>query len=397
MRKYTITAVFLLLLTTSVILLASPADTESILAENREPQSLPVFSLKGAASGKYMAEIDDYIDDNIGFRSKLMNISDKIQSCFGFVPGGMGKVISTTKDIGTGESQDSRLVLYQNNIMEMFTKNEEIEDKYASSLNKVRASLPDGVSMYSMLIPTRLEFCESLYSDAEDSQKEAIDRVYGKLNWINKVNVYDRLGPAVKSGNEYTYFMTDHHWTMDGAYHGYEAFMETTGNVPYQKTDFPKIDVGNFYGSLYLKAKSQLSNQIADTLSYYDVSAVNNFSIKMRAEDAVTEYAIDSPVFYPQNGDYKIFFGGDNPLMEITNNSIADGKNLLVLKDSYANAMLPWLINNYKTVIVIDPRSFRGNILSEIARYNINEVAVINYVFTTTFSDYCDMITNLIK
>lgn len=396
MRKYMITALFLLLLLGSVVIFLCPADTESILAENREPQQMPEFSMGAVASGEYMAQIDEYINDNVGFRSKLMNISDKIQSCFGFLPGDMGKVITTTSDIGTGVSQDSRLVIYDGKIMEMFKKNPEAEQRYADALNSIRNNIPDTVAMYSMLIPTQLEFCEPFYASAEDSQYDAIASVDSKLININTVDAYGKLAAASMTGDGYLYFNTDHHWTMDGAFCGYEAFAETTGALKYEKEWFMKKTMPEpFYGSLYLKAKSQLLHDTNDTMSYYDVAEAGNYTMTMRAEDGITVYGTQSPVFNTENNNYNIFFGGDQPLMEINNNNLPDGKTIVIIKDSYANALLPWLMNNYKTMVVIDPRSFGGNLLDEIQRYNADEVAVINYVFTTTFGDYCSMIEKL--
>lgn len=396
MRKHVLTALFMLLLIGSSVVFLCPADTESVLAENREPQAFPSFSVSAVWSGEYMAQIDEYVNDNIGFRSRIMNLSDKIQSCFGALPKGMGKVITTTKDIGTGESQDSRLVLYDGKIMEMFTKNEAVESKYAKSLNAVRSALPENVKMYSMLVPTQLEFLPPLYSEAEDSQREAIERVSGELDHIQVVDAYSKLKEAVAVNEDALYFNTDHHWTMNGSYCGYKAFLEASGGQASAREQFNKKTLGSFSGSLYLKARSQLPWETEDTIFYYDTVENGDFSIVMRAEDGVTEYAAGAPVFNEAYCSYTLFFGGDQPLMELTNNLLPDGKTIVIIKDSYANALIPWLMNNYGRIIVIDPRSFGGNLLEEVERYHADEVAVINYVFTTTFGDYCDMVTGLL-
>lgn len=398
MRKYLVSFSFIVMLGLAVFLLLSPADTESILAENREVKQFPTVTSEQILSGAFSKEFEEFVDDNIGFRSKLMNISDAIKSCFGYVPEDGGKIITTTSDIGTGESLDGRLVIYQGKIMEMFTSKPDVEQKYADTLNFVRSSLPENVAMYSMLVPTALEFSDPMYAQAQDSQKAAIDNVYSKLNNITPVDIYGKLiENTQQQPNDYLYFNTDHHWTMDGAYCGYRAFMETTGETVLPKTMFTRKSNGDFYGSLYLKAKSELNKDTNDTVFYYDTTGVYNFDMVMRAEDAVTEYGVGAPIYNLEKHDYLLFFGGDQPLMEITNNSIESGKTLVVIKDSYANAMLPWVINNYKKVVVIDPRSFGGSLIEEVNRYNADEVAVINYVFTTTFADYCDMITGLIK
>ena len=387
MRKYLISILFILLMLISFGLLLAPADEGSIALENREIKTMPKPSIASIWSGEFSAGFDAYVNDNIALRGSLMSMSDKIRSHIGFTPNGMGKIIKTTSDIGTGEANEGRLILYNGYIMEMFKSNEEAQDKYAEALNAMREALPNNVKLYSILVPTALEFCEATYKNAQDSQKNAINYVNSKLRGIFPVDAYQALSD---SREESLYFKTDHHWTMDGAYCAYEKFMEMSGGVAVNKTDFTRYDNGSFYGSLYLKAKSQITEQEQDTVFYYDVTEKNDISIKMRAEDNVTEYGHNSPVFHTDRNDYLLFFGGDNPLMEITNNSNPDGKTIVVVKDSYANAFLGWLIASYNKVIVIDPRSFGGSICEEAQRYNADEVLVLNYVFSTTFSDYCE-------
>lgn len=389
MRKYLISIIFILLMAGSAVLLLAPADTESITAENREVKAMPEFSVASLWNGTYMKGFDDYVNDNIAYRGKLMTLSDKIRSYLGYTPEGVGRIIETTSDIGTGEANKGRLVLYDNYIMEMFKSNIEAETNYALALNDIRAALPDNVKMYSMLIPTALEFCEPSYKNAQDSQKEAIEFVNSNFAGVFPVDAYSELE---RSDEDYLYFMTDHHWTMDGAYCAYNAFINMSGGGAVSKDAYARKENGNFYGSLYLKAKSQLTSQKEDTIFYYDIAENNDIQIKMRAEDNVTEYGVGAPVFRTDLNNYLLFFGGDNPLMEITNNSNPEGKSIVVIKDSYANAFLPWLIASYNKVVVIDPRSFEGSIVEEVARYNASEVLVLNYVFSTTFSDYCDML-----
>lgn len=393
MRKYLISILFILLMTVSFALLLGPADTESITAENREVKSMPEVSAESVWNGSFSAGFDEFVNDNITFRGRLMALSDKIRSRIGYTPEGIGRIISTTSDIGTGEANEGRLVIYNGYIMEMFSQNKEAQAKYADALNSIREELPSDVKMYSMLIPTALEFSDPSYRNAQDSQKDAIEFVNSKLSGVFPVDAYSSLS---SSGEDNLYFKTDHHWTADGAYCAYTKFMEMSGGTPVLKTDFTRKENGNFYGSLYLKAKSQITEQDQDTIYYYDITEKNDISIRMRAEDNITEYGHNAPVFATDKDNYLLFFGGDNPLMEITNKSNPDGKTVVVIKDSYANAFLPWLVPGCSKVVVIDPRSFGGSVKEEVERYDADEVLVLNYVFSTTFSDYCDMLKAII-
>lgn len=393
MRKYLITIVFALLLCISFGLLIAPADIESIENENRKLKAMPQFSLSNIWSGGFSKGFEEYVDDNIAFRGKLMKVSDLIRSHIGIENENIGRIITTTSDIGTGEANEGRLVLYNDYIMEMFKKNEAAQLKYIEALNELRSNIPNNIRMYSILVPTALEFSDPAYASAQDSQKEAIDFVNSGLKGVFCVDVYSALG---QSQSDSLYFMTDHHWTMDGAYEAYARYMSVSGGNTVDKSEFTRHENGKFYGSLYLKAKSQLTEQKEDTIFYYDITEKNDIEMKMRAEDNVTEYGENTPMFNTANSNYLLFFGGDHPLMEITNKSNPDGKTVIVIKDSYANAFLPWLVASSHKVIVIDPRSFGGSVVDEIERYNADEVLVLNYIFSTTFADYCDMMKEII-
>ena len=297
MRKYFVSAVFIALLAFSVFLFVGRADIDSILKENREPAAIPALSPESVLNGTFEDGFGEYVNDNTAYRGKLMALANKIGAFYGYTPEGLGQIISTTSDIGTGEAQNSRLVIYDNSIMEVFDASPETETKYADTLNSIRKSIPKNIDMYSMLVPTRLEFCDPLYSSVQDSQKEAIDLVYSRLDdTITTVDVYSRLFNAFPTEDN-LYFMTDHHWTADGAYYGYESFSFAGGKAPKSKNIYEYKKNGTFLGSLYLKAKSALRHQPEDACYYYDTASGGNISIKMRAEDGVTEYGIGAPVF----------------------------------------------------------------------------------------------------
>lgn len=397
MRKYVITFLFALLMAASVLLFLLPADEESITSENREVAAFPNITKETLVSGEFASGFDAYVNDNIGFRGALMNISRRIQSYFGYTPELVGKVVSTTSDIGIGETLEGSLVIIDGRIMEMFSKKPDVETKYAEALNSIREGLPENIPMYSMIVPTQLEFAEPMFANAQDSQKSCIDNIDDMLSdGIKAVNVYDRLKESSEAGED-LYFKTDHHWNMNGSYCGYTSFIEESGGTPYSRSLYTVKERGEFFGSLYQKANTELDESDKDKLFYYDTVSGLDISIVMKRMEngKVIEYGTNATVFDETKSDYTFFMGGDNPYVEITNNSMAEGKTLMIIKDSYANIMIPWLVNNYKKIIVIDPRSYEGNFYEDAESGGVNEVLVVNYVFTTTFADYCGMLADL--
>lgn len=106
-------------------------------------------------------------------------------------------------------------------------------------------------------------------------------------------------------------------------------------------------------------------------------------------------YSYNGVMYDRSKANYNFFFGSDHPIVEMTNEKNPDGKTLVVLKDSYTNVLAPWLIESYKNVILVDPRIFDGDFQMILDMYSPDEVLVVNYIFTTVFSDYCNLLKNL--
>ena len=73
---------------------------------------------------------------------------------------------------------------------------------------------------------------------------------------------------------------------------------------------------------------------------------------------------------------YQVFFGGNHPEIKIETRN-KNGKHLLVFKDSYANAFIPFLINDYETICVIDLRYFNNDLKKYISDNNISDILVL--------------------
>ena len=82
---------------------------------------------------------------------------------------------------------------------------------------------------------------------------------------------------------------------------------------------------------------------------------------------------------------------GDHQFAEI-NTDVKNGEVALVIKDSYANTVIPLLTNNYETILVIDPRSYKGTVTQLTNEYEIDDIIFINYALTTTFSSFIDSV-----
>lgn len=393
MRNKLVIGAFLLTLLSFAVILSLPADKESVAKENRAMTAIPEANAENIFSGDFATGFESFLGDHVGLRSFLTDLSKKIDSLKGVVPD-TGKIVSTNKDIGTGTTQKQTLLVADNTVMEMFIRNTDYEKIYTDTVNHYAEKLPENIRLYNMIVPTQLEFKEPIYKNLQDSQKAAIDTINSGLN--PRVTAVDAYGALEKHKEEYIYFRTDHHWTQLGAYYAYEQFMKQSDGTAVSKDDFKKNKITRVLGYLYDKAEIPEIASLPDTIEWYDIDPTGQVEILMHDIDRSGEDKPYNGVMYDRSKtDYSFFFGSDHPVVEMVNNELSDGKTIVLLKESYSNALAPWLIKSYRRVILVDPRIYKGDFQTVIDKFSPDDVMIVNYIFTTNFPDYCNSMKNL--
>ena len=388
------TIMFLLLILSCSVMFALNPDSESFKKENREAAKLPQISKKDIYSGKFTSDFEKFVDDRISFRSDIMEISSFLNSSKGITPPD-GKIIYAQKDIGTKTVKKASLLMLNHKVMEVFAADAEAEKLYADSINRIAEAVTDEMNVYSMLVPTQLEFTEPMYRNIQSSQKKTIEDINKNLS--ERIKTIDAYSALESHSDEYIYFGTDHHWTMLGAYYGYSAFMKAQGTAPVNRQSFKKNTISNFYGPLSTELDKADAEQLKpDTIEWWDTQEPNEITTHMfsYADGEAKEYHA-SPLLDETKKDYSVFLTADHPLAVIENDNLLNNKTLLIVKDSYANDFAPWLVNNYHTVILLDPRGFKGKINDVISQYKADDLLIMNYIFTPTFEDYSELLWDL--
>lgn len=393
--KITVALFVALLICFFIIGVVMPRDEQSAINENRALKEMPTVTADKVLSGEFSREFEEYLADNVGMRSKFVAFSSEVDSLKG-IKTNMGKIVSTNKDLGAGgtAAESGHLLVLDDRIMEIYKAKPGTAQRYAFVVNKYADTFSDKARVFSMLIPTQIEFAEPIYANASDSQKASIDSIYGGMNdSVIKVNAYDVLKAH---SDEYIYFRTDHHWTQRGAYYGYKSFTEAAGYTPVSLDSLKSNSADGFLGFLYNQANDTSLANKPDTIEWFEGD--ENYYVKASTmeDGAIVEY--NSRIYVAPEGapKYSVFMGGDHSFAKIDTNA-PGGKTILVIKDSYANAMLPLLTNTYTTVIAVDPRSYYGTVAEIVDEYAVDDILIMNYVFTTTFDDFVDKIDLICK
>lgn len=385
MREKTVSFVFLIMILVFFTLVLLPQDEMASVKENRPLAEMPEITLEKVLSGKFSTEYENYVNDNVSLRSKWVELGMEFEKIRGINLKNSEKIVDLINGM--------RLILSRGKIMEVYKEKPDVVQKYIDVLNRYSSDYSGKSDVYLMLVPTQIEFNDSQYSILADSQKKTINNIYSSLENVKTVNVYDKLKQHM---NEYIYFRTDHHWTQRGGYYGYQALMEAKGEKAFPLEDMTVKKAGTFLGYLYNQANIDEYAQYADEIEYLE--AGENYTVRSAGFDNGVPFESQNKMYdIPAIGtgtNYNMFMGGDHQFAQIDTN-IKNGQIALVIKDSYANTVIPLMTNNYEKIIVIDPRSYQGTVESIVDEYDVDDIIFINYTLTATLPNFIDSVEKI--
>lgn len=306
--------------------------------ENRNLASFPELSVKAFISGDFMDGINDYLTDHFPFRDFWISMKSETE-----ILTGKRKIngIYIAKDgYLIGEYQDTTNTDMIKNNFKNFSDN-------ALELN-------DNLVMRLMLVPTSVTVNAELLPKGHlnISQLDVIDEIT-EYTGITPVNVYETL---MTHRDEQLFYRTDHHWTTKGAYYAYIDYCKSVGLEPVSldKLDSQVITT-DFHGTYSSKVNrpGEKGDEIVIYTNPEDVLTVN-YTDTNEITDSLYEMS-----YVDKKDKYSLFLNNLHTLVEITNENAETDRVLLIVKDSYANSMLPFLATNYKKIYVVDTRYYK--------------------------------------
>ena len=89
------------------------------------------------------------------------------------------------------------------------------------------------------------------------------------------------------------------------------------------------------------------------------------------------------PVIYdvakhPASLKYNAFLAGDHAYAKITNEDLTDGSSCVVVKESFGNAFVPFLVDHYQTVYVIDYRYWNEDLVKFVKKKQADDLIFVN-------------------
>ncbi|MBS7525915.1 hypothetical protein KHM83_04390 [Fusibacter paucivorans] len=414
----------------------APAPAELLKTENRMATQKPVLTAAHVFDGTYFSTYENYFADHFILRDKWLGVSRTVSSLAGssgdsapqvMTFEGANVAVKWTAEAETADTDETddlkaalqstenagaqseemeaiegdarqfdnwgKLLVYGDSVMEINTSNPEANAHYAAAINTYWARFKDTCNVYSLLIPTRIEFLkDDDYREMSASQRDTIDDMRTKLDQgVQFIDVYDTLAAHA---SEYIYFRTDHHWTQLGAKYAFEVLAEAiNGEVPQQLDRLEPIEVHGYLGSLYTATSLENLTNHPDTVTYY--KGLPDHEMRDDKGKVIENGRVYALRWLDTPQKYGVFLGGDRAYTQIETHA-GTGRRFLVLKDSYANAFTPFLTMIADEIIVIDPRLYTDDVDQLISEHQITDIIFVNYALVNRWDGYAGLYEELL-
>ena len=334
----------------------SPSKDFSVF-EKRALARFPRFSLSSIIDGSFESELEKYLQDQFPLRNLFVGIGSYFDAATG--KNGTDGIYRCSDGYFVDEpvQYDAAGLEANLNILNDFAQ--------SHSLDSYMMIVPSAGYVLSDKLPR----VHRQFNDGE-----IISSIYREVGGCFKT--IDLCTAFQESGDLQIYYKTDHHWTSAGANLAGTCFLEMLGISPVPPQSFFVRSVSGFRGTTYSKAAMWLSKP--DNMEFW---SVDGGSFNVALSDTGKKTSVSDSLFFEEHlaeyDMYPAYLDGNHGLTVITNNNV-EGGSLLMLKDSYANAIATILANSFRTIVMADLRHYRTSAVSElIGEHGIDSLLVV--------------------
>lgn len=228
------------------------------------------------------------------------------------------------------------------------------------------------INTYLMMIPTSQEFYtpDDLRSSYPD-QKTCADDVYSMMTSGKGVAVNSILE---EHKSEYLYSRTDYHWQPLAAYYASKVFAEKAGVDFADLSSYEKVEREGYLGAFYTVNGIYPLEEYPDTFTYYKPANLDALTVLFH--DTYFGEGVPSSLFFENNdisASYTVFVGTDDTILEVDTDTDND-RVLVIFKDSYGNALVPFLTSSFSKIYLCDNRFFNINSVDFVKEVGATDV-----------------------
>ena len=385
--------------------------------EKRALAKFPDLSEYSGKINQYPSDISSWFSDSEPFRDKFLAASMSLRGAMGMHFGNPEEAVSF-KAVEASEEAVSGFAAEEENLdaagnpladanakkanrgvivvgsgqnvraISSFGGTPAMGDRFIKVINDYVTTLP-GVTIHALPIPTAAEFYlpEKAKSMCKP-QKPVLDYIQQRLPaGARFVDAYTYLAAHT---HDPIYLRTDHHWSPLGGFYAAKAIAKSA-NVPFKELDsYDSHVIHGYVGSMYAFSKDIALKNAPEDFVYYTPKGLNyqttyvtyKTNDQHRAVSASAPYQGEFFKKYPDGSSsaYLTFMGGDTHLVKVSTGT-PSARKVLIIKDSFGNAIPGYLFYSFGEVHVVDFRYFTGNLANYVKRNGITDVVLAFNIF----------------
>ena len=332
--------------------------------EKRQLAAFPVLNWETLTSGKFGSDLETYMADHMPGRDFFV---------------GLGAYY----DLATGQQPSKDILVADGDrlVEAPVVWNQTQVEKNMRYINNLAQTLGQNVDF--ILVPSAGYMLRDSILGIHDSYQDDafIDAIYDLAG--DGVRCMDLLSVYQNTPNRGDlYYRTDHHWTSLGAWIAYSSYMQCLERDYARQEYFTVESCQGFRGSTYSRSALWLTK--AEEIQLWHGS-------RLTVENSTTGQ--HDSVFYrdrlQETDMYTVYLDGNQPLVRIYNENNAGKGKILVIRDSYANCIGPFLAESYEEVVMIDLRYYRMAVSQMVAEEGFDNVLILysmsNFMTDTNF------------
>ena len=342
--------------------------------ENRLLQTFPTISIDKIVNGSFESELSKFYSDQFPMRENFVELK-------------------TICELSTLKIENNKVIFASDGYL---IKKTEYSDysKLEENLQAIKEfESKTDIPVTSVILPRTIDVEKD--NNIPFFNYFHTDKIWGKIN-ASEANIMLLNDYFSALDDEYIYYKTDHHQTTLGAYYTYTALATSLGYTPKPLSFFERQTFSsNFLGTTY--SSSPMSSIEADTIELFRYESDTNYTLEI--VDTSKKYN----GFYDMDAidvkdKYSVFLYGNNGHISIypTDETLrSQRETLLIIKDSYANAISPFLALHYNLEI-IDLRyyDYSYDIINEV---NPDRILILYGADSVATSDNLSMVLRLLK
>lgn len=359
MKKSVITkiliAVFCLFIGIIGILYAVLPVKEYSSAEKRYLSTFPKVTFSAIKDGTYSEKFEEFLADQTPFRTFFVSLNSYY-------------------NLLTGNNGSNGVYLGKNGFLieKPFSRDNSLD----KNLNRIKYFCDDiDVNISMIAVPSK----GYIYSShLPKNSMNYLDDEYNRIireKLSDKLNIID-ISDCLKeeAENNDVFYKTDHHWTSYGAYAVYKQYCNSLGLNAADINNYDIQSVFNFYGTSYSTSCYTLTKP--DTLYIFRNKAIKDISVTITEGKNVTTY---NDFFFEnrlnEDDKYPVFLDGNHSRVDITTN--VNNKKLLIIKDSFAHCLAPFLAEQYGEIVMVDLRYYKKSLSDIVKNEGISDILFV--------------------